>query len=117
MLVDVFGADHGGYLARMYSAMKSLGYDTSKLNFSLVQIVRLFKGGEEFKMSKRTGNAIAMNDLINEVFVTSLWLELEPAIWISIWIWLSPYHHLILSIMHNTPTLDFTPSSKRLLTY
>ena len=72
MLVDVFGADHGGYLARMYSAMKSLGYDTSKLNFSLVQIVRLFKGGEEFKMSKRTGNAIAMNDLINEVGVDAV---------------------------------------------
>lgn len=72
MLVDVFGADHGGYLARMHSAMKSLGYDQDKLNFSLVQIVRLFKGGEEFKMSKRTGNAVAMNDLIGEVGVDAV---------------------------------------------
>lgn len=72
MLVDVFGADHGGYLARMHSALKSLGYDQERLNFSLVQIVRLFKGGEEFKMSKRTGNAIAMNDLIGEVGVDAV---------------------------------------------
>lgn len=72
MLVDVFGADHGGYLARMYSAMKSLGYDDKKLHFSLVQIVRLFKDGAEFKLSKRTGNAIAMNDLIDEVGVDAV---------------------------------------------
>lgn len=72
MLVDVFGADHGGYLARMDSAMKSLGYDISKLHFSLVQIVRLFKDGKEFKLSKRSGNAIPMNDLIQEVGVDAV---------------------------------------------
>lgn len=72
MMVDVFGADHGGYLARMSSAMKTLGYDPSKLHFALVQIVRLFKNGEEFKLSKRSGNAIPMNDLIEEVGVDAM---------------------------------------------
>lgn len=72
LMVDVFGADHGGYLARMDSALKSLGYDPRKLCFCLVQIVRLFKGGEEFKMSKRSGNAVAMNDLIQEVGVDAV---------------------------------------------
>ncbi len=72
LLVDVFGADHAGYVARLKSAVKSLGYDPDKLHFSMVQIVRLFKGGQEFKMSKRSGNAIAMNDLISEVGVDAV---------------------------------------------
>lgn len=67
LLVDVLGADHHGYIARLKSAMKSLGNDESKLVVPLIQIVRLFKNGEEFRMSKRTGNAISMNELIKEV--------------------------------------------------
>lgn len=72
LLIDVFGADHAGYVARLKSAMKSLGNDPDKLKVSLVQIVRLFKGGQEYRMSKRTGNAVAMNDLIDEVGVDAV---------------------------------------------
>lgn len=71
-LIDVFGADHAGYIARLKSAMHSLGEDPDKLYVAMVQIVRLFKNGEEFRMSKRTGNAIAMNDLVNEVGIDSV---------------------------------------------
>ena len=71
-LLDVFGADHAGYVARLKSAMKSLGHDPDDLVVSLVQIVRLFKNGQEYRMSKRTGNAVAMNDLIDEVGVDAV---------------------------------------------
>lgn len=72
LLIDVFGADHAGYVARLKSAVKSLGYDPERLQVTLVQIVRLFKGGVEYKMSKRSGNAVAMNDLIDEVGVDAV---------------------------------------------
>lgn len=72
LLIDVFGADHAGYIARLKSSMKSLGNDPDKLYVAMVQIVRLFKGNEEFKMSKRTGNAVALNDLVNEVGVDAV---------------------------------------------
>ena len=71
-LIDVFGADHAGYVARLKSAMKSLGHNPKDLQICLVQIVRLFKGGEEYRMSKRTGNAVAMNDLVAEVGVDAV---------------------------------------------
>lgn len=71
-LIDIFGADHAGYVCRLKSAMKSLGYDPERLTVNLVQIVRLFKGGQEYRMSKRTGNAVAMNDLIDEVGVDAV---------------------------------------------
>ena len=71
-LIDVFGADHAGYVCRLKSAMKSLGHNPADLQIRLVQIVRLFKGGQEYRMSKRTGNAVAMNDLINEVGVDAV---------------------------------------------
>ena len=69
LLIDLFGADHHGYVTRLKSAEKDLGHDPEKLTVSLVQMVRLFKDGEEFKMSKRTGNAISMKELIDEVGV------------------------------------------------
>lgn len=68
-LIDLFGADHHGYVTRLKSAIKSLGKDPDKLQIELIQMVRLFKNGEEFKMSKRTGNAISMKELIEEVGV------------------------------------------------
>ena len=71
-LIDLFGADHHGYVARLKSALTSLGYDASKFTVSLVQMVRLFKDGEEFKMSKRTGNAISMKELVDECGVDSV---------------------------------------------
>ncbi|MCI1734388.1 MAG: arginine--tRNA ligase [Bacilli bacterium] len=69
LLVDLFGADHHGYVARLKASQKDLGHNPDALTVSLVQMVRLFKDGEEFKMSKRTGNAISMAELIEEVGV------------------------------------------------
>ncbi len=69
ILIDLFGADHYGYVARLKSSQKDLGHDPSHLNVLLVQMVRLFKDGQEFKRSKRTGNAISRKELIEEVGV------------------------------------------------
>lgn len=69
LLIDLFGADHHGYITRLKSSQKDLGHNPDALNVTLVQMVRLFKNGEEFKMSKRTGNAISMKELIEEVGV------------------------------------------------
>ena len=65
-LVDLFGADHHGYIARLKAAIQALGYEPDKLDVDIIQMVRMVKDGEEFKMSKRTGKAIALRDLIDE---------------------------------------------------
>jgi len=65
-LVDLFGADHHGYIARLKAAIQALGYQPDKLDVDIIQMVRMVKDGEEFKMSKRTGKAIALRDLIDE---------------------------------------------------
>ena len=57
-LVDIWGADHHGYIARVKAAMQALGYEADKLEVDIIQMVRLIKDGEEFKMSKRTGKAV-----------------------------------------------------------
>ena len=69
MLVDILGADHHGYINRMKAAMQTLGYNKDALNIDIIQMVRLIKDGEEVKMSKRTGNAIALRELIDEIGV------------------------------------------------
>ena len=71
-LIDLFGADHHGYIARIKSSVKSLGYNPDKLDVELVQMVRLFKEGKEYKMSKRTGNAISLKELCEEVGVDAV---------------------------------------------
>ncbi len=70
-LIDVWGADHHGHVMRMKGAMDAIGYDGSKLNVVLMQLVKLVKGGELVKMSKRTGKAIQLGDLLDEVPVDS----------------------------------------------
>ncbi len=70
-LIDVWGADHHGHVMRMKGAMDAVGYDGSKLNVVLMQLVKLVKGGELVKMSKRTGKAIQLRDLLEEVPVDS----------------------------------------------
>lgn len=72
LLIDMFGADHHGYITRLKSSQKDLGHDPEALHVCLVQMVRLFKNGEEFKMSKRTGNAISMKELVEEVGVDAV---------------------------------------------
>ncbi len=68
MLIDVFGADHGGYVKRMKAAVAALSGDKSvSLDIKLVQLVKLFRGGEPFKMSKRAGNFVTLRDLLDQV--------------------------------------------------
>ena len=66
-LVDVFGADHTGYVKRMKAAVAALSDNKVPLDIKLAQIVRLFKNGEEFKMSKRAGTFITVQDLVDQV--------------------------------------------------
>ncbi len=70
-LIDVWGADHHGHVMRMKGAMDAIGYDVDKLDVVLMQLVKLVKGGELVKMSKRTGKAIQLADLLDEVPVDS----------------------------------------------
>ena len=71
-LVDIWGADHHGYIARVKAAMQALGYESDKLEVDIIQMVRLIKDGEEFKMSKRTGKAVTIRDLVDEVGVVAV---------------------------------------------
>ncbi len=66
-VIDVWGADHHGHVARMKGAMDAIGLDGSKLDVVLIQLVRLVRGGEVVRMSKRTGKAIQLGDLLEEV--------------------------------------------------
>lgn len=65
--IDVWGADHHGHVARMKGAMDAIGLDGDKLDIVLIQLVRLVRGSEVVRMSKRTGKAIQLADLLDEV--------------------------------------------------
>lgn len=71
LCIDIWGADHHGHVARMKGAMEALGLDSSKLDVILMQLVRLTQNGEVVRMSKRTGKAIQLGDLLDEVPVDS----------------------------------------------
>lgn len=66
-LIDCWGADHHGHVARMKTAMDAVGEDGNKLDIVLYQLVNLVRGGETVRMSKRTGKAIQLGDLLDEV--------------------------------------------------
>ena len=66
-LIDVFGADHGGYVKRMKAAVSALSNDQTSLDIKLTQLVKLFKNGEPFKMSKRAGTFVTLRDLVDQV--------------------------------------------------
>lgn len=66
-LINVWGADHHGYIPRMKAAIEALGYSKDTLEVEIIQLVHLYKNGEKMKMSKRTGKAVTMRDLIEEV--------------------------------------------------
>jgi len=66
-LIDVWGADHHGHVARMKGAMDAVGMDGSSLHVVLMQLVRLVRDGEIVRMSKRSGKAIQLSDLLDEV--------------------------------------------------
>lgn len=71
-LIDVLGADHHGYINRMKSALMMHGYKPEVLDIELVQMVRFLKDGQEFKASKRTGNAITLREVCEEVGVDAM---------------------------------------------
>lgn len=71
MCIDIWGADHHGHIERLKSTMEALDIDSSKLHILLIQFVRLVKNGEIVRMSKRTGKAIQLSDLLDEVSVDS----------------------------------------------
>jgi arginyl-tRNA synthetase len=66
-LIDVFGADHSGYVKRMKAAVSALSEGSVPLDIKLTQLVRLFKNGEPFKMSKRAGNFVTLRDVVEQV--------------------------------------------------
>ena len=66
-LIDVFGADHGGYVKRMKAAVSALSDGKVPLDIKLTQLVRLFKNGEPFKMSKRAGTFVTLRDVVDQV--------------------------------------------------
>ncbi|GED16854.1 arginine--tRNA ligase [Aneurinibacillus migulanus] len=66
-LINIWGADHHGYIPRMKAAMQCLGHEADQLVVLINQMVSLYQGGEKVKMSKRTGKAVTMRDLMEEV--------------------------------------------------
>ncbi|NDJ26799.1 arginine--tRNA ligase [Campylobacter sp. MIT 12-8780] len=70
--INIWGADHHGYIARMKAAMSFLGFDENKLEVILAQMVSLLKDGEPYKMSKRAGNFILMQEVLDEIGADAL---------------------------------------------
>ena len=66
-LIDVFGADHGGYVKRMKAAVAALSDGRVPVDIKLTQLVKLWKNGEPFKMSKRAGNFVTLRDVVDQV--------------------------------------------------
>ena len=66
-VIDVWGADHHGHTIRMKGAMDAIGIDPERLQFVLMQLVRLIRGGEVVKVSKRTGKAVTLNELLDDI--------------------------------------------------
>ncbi len=65
-LIDIFGADHGGYVKRMKAAVSALSAGRVPLDIKLVQLVKLYKNGEPFKMSKRAGTFVTLRDVVEQ---------------------------------------------------
>ncbi len=66
-LIDIFGADHAGYVKRMKAAVSALSNGRVPLDIKLIQLVKLYKNGEPFKMSKRAGTFVTLRDVVDEV--------------------------------------------------
>tara|TARA_R110002111_G_scaffold124061_9_gene188045 strand:- start:4917 stop:6659 length:1743 start_codon:yes stop_codon:yes gene_type:complete len=67
LLIDIFGADHGGYVKRMKAAVSALSHGRVPLDIKLIQLVKLWKNGEPFKMSKRAGTFVTLRDVVEQV--------------------------------------------------
>jgi len=66
-MIDVWGADHGGYIKRMQAAVKAISNGTAALDVKIVQLVRLLRAGEPVKMSKRSGDFVTLREVVDEV--------------------------------------------------
>lgn len=71
-IINVWGADHHGYIARMRAAIRALGYPEDKLEVKVIQMVNLLEQGQTMRMSKRSGNAVSLNELMAEVGVDAV---------------------------------------------
>lgn len=71
-IINIWGADHHGYIPRIKAAMQALGYDEQKLDVQIIQMVSLYQNGEKVKMSKRTGKAVTLRELMEEVGVDAM---------------------------------------------
>lgn len=71
-LINIWGADHHGYIPRMKAAIQALGYDKETLEVEIIQMVQLYQNGEKMKMSKRTGKAVTLRELMEEVGVDAM---------------------------------------------
>lgn len=71
-IINVWGADHHGYIPRMRAAIQALGYDKDDFDVKTIQMVNLFENGEKVKMSKRTGKAVALRELMDEVGIDAV---------------------------------------------
>jgi arginyl-tRNA synthetase len=67
LLIDVLGADHGGYVPRLKAAMQALGYSRDDLQVVIIQMVNLTRGGDAVKMGKRSGNVVWLREVVDEV--------------------------------------------------
>ena len=66
-LIDVWGADHGGYIKRMQAAVKAVSHGEAALDVKIVQLVKLLRAGEPVKMSKRSGDFVTLREVVDEV--------------------------------------------------
>ncbi|MFX8821001.1 arginine--tRNA ligase, partial [Acinetobacter baumannii] len=66
-MVDVWGADHGGYIKRVQAAIKAVTNDKATLDVKIVQLVKLLRNGEPVKMSKRSGDFVTLREVVDEV--------------------------------------------------
>lgn len=71
-VINIWGADHHGYIARVKAAMSALGHDANNLEVILAQMVNLLKNGQPYKMSKRKGNVILFSDVLDDIGVDAL---------------------------------------------
>lgn len=71
-IINIWGADHHGYIERMRAAIRALGYPEDKLEVKIIQMVNLLEKGQTMKMSKRSGNAVSLHELMEEVGVDAV---------------------------------------------
>ncbi|GAB3048057.1 arginine--tRNA ligase [Virgibacillus ainsalahensis] len=71
-IINVWGSDHHGYIARMRAAIQALGYEVEKFDVKIIQMVNLFEQGEKLKMSKRAGNAVSLRDFMDEIGIDAV---------------------------------------------